>query len=79
MLTSVRPIGVRRFPSRAAGTWSCTGCGTWSRVDHSWTVEVEAVGGRRFSIVLCGACVARVGMAPTSADRSTSDDRGRAA
>lgn len=79
MLTSVRPVGVRRFPSRAAGTWPCTECRTWSRIDRSWTVEVEPAGGRRFSIVLCEACVARVSIAPTSADRSPSDDGGRAA
>lgn len=60
MLTSVRPIGVRRFPSKAGGAWSCTECGAWSRVDRSWTVEVEAVGGRRFCIVLCEDCVTAV-------------------
>lgn len=79
MLTSVRPIGVRRFPSRSAASWSCTGCGTWSRIDRSWTVEVEAARARRFSIVLCEACVVRVGIDPTSAGLGPNDDSGRAA
>lgn len=60
MLTSIRPVGVRPFPCRTAGTWSCTHCGLSARVDRSWTVEVEAIHGRRFSIVVCEDCAGGV-------------------
>lgn len=57
MLSGVEAIAVRPFPSRGAGTWSCTRCGLGARVDRSWTVDVRAVNGRRFSIVVCPDCV----------------------
>lgn len=60
MLTSIRPVGIRPFPCRTAGTWACTNCGLSSRIDRSWTVEVEAAHGRRFSIVLCETCAGAV-------------------
>ena len=56
MFTTIRPVQLRRFPSRSAATWPCTDCGLAARIDRSWTVEVETVDGRRFCIVLCDDC-----------------------
>lgn len=60
MFTSVRPITLRRFPSRSGASWPCTDCGRAARIAESWTVEVETVDGRRFCIVLCGDCAKHV-------------------
>ena len=64
MFTTIRPVELRRFPSRSAATWPCTDCGRSARIDRSWTVEVETVDGRRFCIVLCDDCADAVRLVP---------------